>query len=426
MRGTYVVVCALLASCSGPAPIDAGLDARVDTAPADTPILDAARPEDHPDVALEGDATEIDAAACDGGGASETCNGLDDDCDGVVDDGCACVPTAPVTVGEGFHLGVALTSEGELATARQDFALGSYAAQFHGGDFGALSASIDLVVDVDRPQNDLSLFALGGDVGAIWRMPRAVGETEELFYARIDRATRTRALGPRSIFPDVSGSIGASAAPIGAGFVVARGERISALAEGVAVRFVDRDGDVTSGPHVVESVGTAAYTSVATAGDDIGVAYQTSTGLAFAIHFARFDAAGVPLGTPIDTTGLGVRPRVAGQASGWGLLWEGSDGIYFAALALDGTIRAAPRRIASGGAQGAAIAPDGDGGWGVVHRGDVGVSFVRLDALGDETGRAELADYSVDGSGSLVHDGARFIASVFGPASALWVPCVDP
>jgi hypothetical protein len=395
----------------------------------DAPFVDGELPADHPDVAMPDVAVPddggVDDAGCDDVGAVETCNGRDDDCDGTIDDGCACRPMTPVTVGDGFHLGVAITDAGEIITARQDFSLGSSSVEAHGADFAVLGDAADLVLDAARPQNDLRLFALGDDVGGIWRMPSTAGGSSELFYARVDRSTRSRAIGPISVTPGVDGAVGASAASNGSGFVVARGERISPIAEGIVVRFLDGDGTVTTGPHAAETSGSPGYTSIARAGDTLGVAYQTNTGAEFAIHFVRFDLTGTTIGAALDTTGLGVRPHIAGQSSGWGLIWDGADGLYFAGIAPDGTLAVLPRRISSGGAQGAAIAADGAGGWGVVYRSGVGVEFQRLDASGAEMARAELAGFSVDGLGSLAYDGTRFIAGVFGAGSALWVPCSD-
>lgn len=419
------VLLVLVCGCPGDAPADGGMDGGMDggaDAPApdvraDVPLIEEPLFDAPPDV-------PPDAPACDGAGAAETCNGRDDDCDGTVDDGCACRPMAPVPVEDGFHVGVVVTSSGEIVTGRQDFTASAFAVQRRGADLRALGGAPNLIIDSARFPSDMQLFALGDDVGGVWRMARSTTEpADDVFFARVDRSTLLREVDPLNLTSPTEGSLGASATPFGSGFVLARGERISALDVGVGIRFVGRDGAVTSGPHFRVTPGTAGYTGVAATDDAIGVAYQADTGTGFAIHFTRFDATGAPVGSVLDTTGLGVRPHVAAQPSGWGVIFEGSDGEYFTAIAPDGTLAVAPRRISSGGSQGAAIAADGSGNWGVVFRGGVGTEFVLLDGTGAEIGRAELAGMFVDGLGSLAHDGGRFIAGVFGAGSALWVPC---
>lgn len=412
-------------------PIDADVDAPLppedDTGP---------RPDVGRDVGSDADLdADLDAFAFDTGDApmpgdacaplaDEVCNGVDDTCDGEIDEGCACRPQPLVRTSDGFHVALARTSNGEIVTAHEELGV-AFAVERHGSDLAPIGDTIELVRDDERLSSDLALFALGADVGALWRQwPSASSAADEPTFARVDAASASRAVGPLSLAPDMGGPLGQSGVAFGAGFAIARQEMLP-LGGGVGVRLFSRAGVATAGPTPLLEDRSVAYTAIGAVGDVLGVAYQANTGAdPFEIRFVRFDDGANAIGASI-ALGAGVRPRIASQATGWGVIWENGGAVMFASLTATGTIARTARTIAMGSARGASIAADGDGGWAIVHRTDVGTRFVHLAADGSTLGEAISPDgFYVDGIDVLALDDARFVTvGIASAESAFWIPC---
>ncbi|MBN8609705.1 MAG: hypothetical protein J0L92_03945 [Deltaproteobacteria bacterium] len=313
-------------------------------------------------------------------------------------------------------------------TAHQELGVG-YAVERHGAGFAPIGDTIELVNDDMRPSADLALFAMGADVGALWRQwPSPSIAADEPTFARVDAASATRAIGPLSLAPGMGGPLGQSGTAFGGGFAIARNEA-APLGSGVSVRLFDRAGTASDGPLPLLEDRSVGYTAIAAIGDTLGVTYQASTGSdPIEIRFVRFDDAAAAIGSSISL-GAGVRPHVASHASGWGVIWEGSSGVMFATVTPSGTLGLAARMIATGTARGASITSDGSGGWAIVHRTSDGTSFVHLDATGAMLGEAiSRAGFYVDGIDVLTLDDERFVTVglIAGGGSAFWVPCTLP
>lgn len=430
-RVARVSICLLFSGCPGPSElVDAGADGGTDAASAIDAGHDAGA-----DAALDGggdvdagDDTGVaadaghDAASCDASGSAELCNGRDDDCNGTIDEGCTCTPGAPVPITSGFYWAITTTSGGGFAVASQDFSTGALDVGRYAADFSAVGAPTTLVLDDTRPPGELVLFPLGAEIGAIWRQwPSSTTPVDDLWFAHVSASTGALT-APIDLTP-AEGALGHSVAPNGAGFVVARR---AATGPGAAVRSFDASGVLLAGPNATDTARTVAYTGVGVVGTTIGAAYQSDGGSGFDVRFARFDASAAPIGTPIDVaTGAAVRPFVAAQASGWGIVWEDGTSLSFAAVDAAGALAVTPHALpGSGGGQGLSIAADGAGGWGILFRGTGGARFTYLDATGAPRGPdVELPGYSVTGTPSLVFDGTRFVAVVLGPDTSLWSPC---
>ncbi len=394
----------------------------------DAPATDDALSLD--DAALDATASD-DAASGDAGEctplADEICNGVDDTCDAVVDEGCACRPGALVGTSDGFHAALARTNSGELVTAHEEFGVG-YAVERHTTLFAPIGDSIELVSDDTRPSNDLSLFALGNDVGALWRQwPSSSVAADEPTFARVDAASASRAIGPISLAPGAGGPLGQSGTAFAGGFAVARVES-APLGSGVGIRIFDRAGVATLGPTPLLEDRSVGYTAIAATSEVVGVAYQASMGSdPFEVRFVRFDDHADVVGSSLSL-GAGVRPRIAFSTTGaWGVIWEGSSGLMFASVDASGALDLAPRMIASGSARGASIVgEDEGGGWAIVHRTSTGTRFVRLDVAGGLVGESlSPAGFFVDGVDVLALDVDRFVTVglTAGGGSAFWVPC---
>lgn len=397
-----------------------------DPAPIDATTFDASAPDVPAFDAMDGNAMDAEDAAEDVatdvpiciGDRIERCNGVDDDCDGERDEGCTCLPEAPVPIEAGFHLSLAV-SGGTIATSSQDSETRrTLSIRRYTSSFAPLGDVTTLVMDDTRLSNDPMLFPLGADFGAVWReWPSITMPDDEAVFARITDGVRD--VGPIRLTPDLA-ALGQSVAPYGAGFVLARNE--GGPPAGVAVRIVDRDGVILEGPHPLLEERSVTYNGVGAVGSTIGVAYQSTSPADTELRFARFDASAMPMGPSIAIAPSGSFPHVAAQSSGWGIIWNGPVGIWFAAVALDGSIRVTPRLIIPS-AFPSAIAADGAGGWGVAAWGSGGTKFVLLDGSGATVGEAEVDSYFVVAEGTLAYDGTRFIAAVYGRDSALWVPC---
>jgi len=93
---------------------------------------------------------------------------------------------------------------------------------------------------------------------------------------------------------------------------------------------------------VTNAAGLSEFPSVVWTGSEYGVAWQDNRDGHAEIHFARLDASGTTIGSEVRITthapgaGVGNRPSLASNGSGYGLAWmdsrEGTLGVYFAAL----------------------------------------------------------------------------------------------
>jgi hypothetical protein len=99
----YLVALLLAAACR-PSPTDAERDPplEVPEVPADTPVAPPDAPEDTPAGPPQDEPAETDpGGGCDPAlGSPEVCNGVDDDCDGAVDNGVCALGDACSTDGE--------------------------------------------------------------------------------------------------------------------------------------------------------------------------------------------------------------------------------------------------------------------------------------------------------------------------------------
>jgi hypothetical protein len=107
------------------------------------------------------------------------------------------------------------------------------------------------------------------------------------------------------------------------------------------------------------------------------------------IHAQRLDGGLVPQGLVIDLTVSSApseRPRTTASGDGFMVVWEEGTGVMLAVLDADGETRTAATMLIADDARAPVVASDLVGGFAVAYQRAAGVELVRLSARGDRQG----------------------------------------
>lgn len=392
------------------------------------------------DGGLDAPAPSDAASACDAGrdgGGVEACDGVDDDCDFLIDEGCTCVPGTPVSLGVAGNPTSLAASAAGFAVGIVGFTPSSVSIQRASTTFAPVGTLITLASSDTLPPSDVDLALSGGEIGALYRQwPVGMAGTDHTWFVDVTQASGAMAHGPVDLGAE---GLGFAIDPgTGSTFVTSR-----IATSGPGVRVLAADGSASVTGSATSSSGGAAYNAVAIGGAGVlGVAFQPA-GSASDMRFQRFDATGAPLGAEIllDAGGVGAaqRPSIAGDAGGWLIGWVQNLGsmlrFEIAHVTASGTVDVAPMQLAmvSAPSQYQSVALASDGTFGVLYVeitfGHGVAHFVHLDTSGTRMEETQLLAFGL-GTSLLAYDvaGARFVAAVglAGSGPALYEPCVAP
>ncbi len=335
--------------CNG---IDEDCDGLADDAPdADEDGRDVCGTADpvNPD-GLEADCGDGDAAV--GPGLAEVCDGIDNDCDGQVDEGCDGTCELPAVYGGEVRVTNAPGDSGfvslqwngaEYALAWDDYRVEPWSQVFFnriGRDGVPVGPDVQ-VTAVDDFTAYPSLAATGSGYLAAWEDYRA-GDAIEIFDAVLD-ATGSRTTAETR----VTVSLPASRVPLASW----NGREFGVLWEDsrhgpreLYLGRIDRDGRKAGDEvRLTDSASESAVPSMVWNGSEYAVAWYDDRNGNGDIYFARFDETGNRIGAEVRVTNdpaSSVWPTLAWTGSGYGVAWE--DGrvqvpfpatqIYFARL----------------------------------------------------------------------------------------------
>jgi hypothetical protein len=284
-------------------------------------------------------------------------------------------------------------------------------------------------VATNRIHNGVALAWTGSQYGVVWSEWYAPWRDgcDEIFLQRIGAGgvavgTPTRLTNSIwfNTFPDVAWGAGVFAIVNEDSLNNRSGDQIYLVRAGADGAEVGSDVRVTT-------AGTYhGYPAVAFDGTNFGIVWEDDTDRgagAFEIHFARYSAAGTPVGTHgrvSNTVGASRTPAIAWSGTQWGVAWEevsdGNSEIHFARLAADGAVvpSVGGTRLTVDGAVSAAPAVAWSGTrWGIAWEderdGNREIYFAPIAADGTPGAAVRItADQGVSSSPSLVHDGTAW------------------
>lgn len=314
-------------------------------------------------------------------GGAEVCDGADNDCDGIVDNG-----SEYTTYSEGEIPALTqVPTGGQSSSGRRGvsfgdgvFALG-YWANEGGANLpylrGLNGEGLEVfpetpVANVNAPSFGTALAWSGASFGAAWSDPR-VDDNYEVYFARFDSIGNK--LGPDvrvteadnfSIHPRIIFDQGR--------FVLVWDDRRDELTQGVTrimAQLIDADGKPI-GPNVVLSgnLEAAEYPQIAATTERLGVVYTVLTNASVSLTFRSFDKEFNPVSTSVALVPSEVRaPRITATGELFVVTWEDygtgpGPAIMGMVLSQDGQILV-PAMALTGGAQfarGHATEPLGD------------------------------------------------------------------
>jgi hypothetical protein len=319
--------------------------------PVVSPAVDGCTDCDGDGFAWPADCNDADPGAYPG--APEECDGRDNDCDGLLDDGPACDTTcdSPARIGVEVRLTDETASSVSPALARNGAGYGIAWEDRRGGVieqvwFARLSIrGVKLEPEAPmtfaaNPSHQPDLVWTGTEYGLVW------SRQGNLFFTRINAA----------------------------------GTQL-----GLEVQ-VTTEGNAAWAPHLVWT------------GSEYGVAWQDARDGNEEIYFARLDAGGTRIGADVRVTsdpGSSTAPRLAWTGTEYGIAWEddrdGNEEIYFARLDATGVKLGADTRVTDDSA--ISNAPDvvwNGGEYGLVWRdrrnGNGEIYFALLSAAGVKIG----------------------------------------
>ena len=343
-------------------------------------------------------------------GAAEICDGLDNDCDGAIDDQSACNrqcdldekknPDTRVTTGPAQVSVPSLAWTGSVyALAWVDGRNGNPEIYFARLDPSGAKIGADVrVTQVNSNKNGVRVAWNGAEYALVWSDER--DGNPEIYFARLD-SSGTKIGGDVR----VTKQAGSSELPA----LVWNGSRYGLVwwdsqvaGIGIYMTQVDRAGSklypeirIDSSPTFSSSVPP----SVAWSGSEYGIVWYDARSGNYEIYYAHVDAAGLKMGPDVrltfDPEGS-FEPRLVWAGAEYGLTWDGSsaDGtreIRFTRLNPAGVKLGVPTQVAAGFAASPAIAWTGQE-YGLSWENDPpsglseNVYFSRLDASGAKQG----------------------------------------
>lgn len=273
-------------------------------------------------------------------GAVEVCNGVDDDCDGLVDlaDGLAVGGTTRALTGRRFA---------DVAFNAGD---GDFRFVSEGGTDGAVSfgvvtannlfpsANVDphsATVPNARPR----IVPFGNQFGIIHTLPSRGGPPAfQEYFLRVDASGTVLA---STLLGSTGGSDGGLAVRGASGLWITAMGRITNAVEALEVGRVDGAGAYTPGASPVENLGQPR---LATVGDLSAVIWQVGGTFNFesappaAIRFARLSANLALQGTVTQLEAVGAHPDITTVGNSYFMAWAVGPGLFFQRMNTNGTV----------------------------------------------------------------------------------------
>jgi hypothetical protein len=355
-------------------------------------------------------------AACDCGdhdsgrypGATEHCNGADDDCDGIVDEGCSMTCSTVGAAGTDRIVCDLSTDSSQPSLAWNGHGYGVAWSDARSGTPGIYFGRIDVagspvglqlrLSGTDATSGNPSLVWTGNEYALIWSDTR--DGNAEIYFARLD-AGGTAVGSQARITHDGATSTAPSLVWNGTGFGVAWTDERS----GPDIYFarLDDTGSVLGAETRISSndagYGDQSDPDLAWNGTEYGLAWQGDLLSNVDVYFARIDAAGVSGGgSAITSDPAGShRPSLSWSGSEWGVAWsddrDGDEEIYFARLDASGAKLGGDLRLtdSTGASDHAALVRAGGEyglAWTDARNGAEETWFVRLNDSGGVVGSA--------------------------------------
>lgn len=270
---------------------------------------------------------DLDGAVPDCAAAAEVCNGIDDNCDGAVDEGCPCTPfdTSTPTVPLGI-LDFAWIGTGYLVISMDSVNVNVRKIYEDGGP-GPMS--VLSTISGYASSGSLGFAWTGNELGAVWRR-----NTSQIVLTRFD--ANATSLGPEiEVSPSTTG-----AAPtlgwVNGEFIVGWTDMRSGTNQ-IHLRRFDRDGNPLTGEVLVAGlIGYVRSISPSPMGYLLGVSLSGAS-------TAVVDRSGVLVSTyTLDTSGAISALKIVEGPGGYGSSWSAAAQMKFAPLGLDGAPAGVP------------------------------------------------------------------------------------
>lgn len=308
------------------------------------------------DPAACGDDCDDTRASAHPGGV-EICDGVDNDCNGVVDDDAEYVPRASGPDAVPIALpGFQHSSPVGFASSGDSFFVTYGANDGKARIYGAFIDVAGAPLGEHRRLTQVEADAYGGSVawtgdryGVLWNDRRS--ERYDVFFAAFDRTGQKLAPGDVRLSDSRAFSINQVLVFTGAEFLAVwqegggQGAGFVVMAQRVAL-----DGAPIGGPVELATGGPAESPSVAVGRPGLGIAWARGVGAEHRIVFAPFDFALSPLRPPQELARDGAYPEIVWNRDAFVVTWNtngdgGRTAVAGATLSGLGAIVAAPRVI---------------------------------------------------------------------------------
>ena len=363
---------------------------------------------------VSGDVADVSrSAASDGsrmpaaplGGASEPCDGYDNDGNGIVDDGCDRVCDAPQAAGPETRVTNATGSSiysslvwngGGYGVAWYDARDGNEEIYFARLDTSGNRIGADVrVTSAAGESRNASVVWTGSGYGVAWYDFR--DGNWEIYFARLDAAGNKVGSDVRVTNNTVASNF-PSLVWTGSVYGVSWDDRRDGNYEIYFARLDAAGNKVGSDVRITNDSSASQYSSLVWRGGEYGVAWYDNRDGNYEIYFARLDAAGNKIGSDVRVTsaaGNSMDPSLAWTGSEYGVSWlDGRDGnneIYFVRIDAAGTKIGSDVRITSNASASydpALVWTAGEYGvaWWDSRDGNTEVYFARIGASGTKIG----------------------------------------
>jgi hypothetical protein len=292
-------------------------------------------------------------------GAAEFCDGVDNDCNTVIDDGCAGACDSPTPVGTDVGVSVATGDGGaaalawtgsEFGVAWHDTRDGNYEIYFARLDASGARVGPEVRVTQDAGVSVYPSVAWNGsEYGLVWRDDR--DGNEEIYFARIDAAGAKVGSDRR-----ITNATGASGWPNlvwnGSEYGLSWYDERDGNREIYFTRLQATGNKSRPDVRVTDDPATSSLPTLVWTGEEWGVAWHDARHGDTEIYFARLDWQGDKLGSDLrvtNATGASENNALVWTGSIFGLVWhdyrDSGWEIYFARLGTKGTKLGADVRL---------------------------------------------------------------------------------
>jgi hypothetical protein len=356
----------------------------------------------------------------------EVCDGVDQDCDGVVDDGLYGVVWAVEALPA--VTGTAVFSVA-LAVANDEVGLGYVLSTGAATTVGQPRFVRSRLSDGSQPG---AAVALGSGSSTTALAAGASASIASFVWSTSDGATprgeslqvRSALLGSAYVL-GASGVVDSSDEAPSADPSVARSlsddvayvawiEVVSAVRRVEVASVENRVSPAVAATVVVSADGNPADPSIAIHGDDT-ILVAWAAGLPADIQVQRLSAdlelLGIAQNLSNTDAAESTRPGVAAADDGFLVVWEETGvGVMLSTLGADGSVGTAATTLAAGGATGPVVAPDLGGGFAVAYETDSSVELVRVNADGIPHGDPLVFDGASHPALAAIPDGGLILA----------------